>query len=115
MKLITFGIDKDKNLIVQFPVYKNLVVQFPVFIQPLILYQLETIPVLIIDQNTQADYYTHLQIDRQYMVLNSETYITIRQQELRASKRIGYTFYCEELFIKNTSLNTAVKALCTLT
>ena len=26
-------------------------------------------------------------------------YITIRQQELRTSKRIGYKFYCEELFV----------------
>ena len=26
-------------------------------------------------------------------------YIAIRQQELRTCKRIGYEFYCEELFI----------------
>ena len=82
MKLVTFGIDKDKNLIVQ----------FPVFIQPytqklLILYQIETVPVTIIDQNMQA----HL--------LHTSTHITIRQQKLRTCKRIGYEFYCEELFV----------------
>ena len=33
------------------------------------------------------------------MALNSETYIGIRQQELRKYKRIGYEFYCEELFM----------------
>ena len=33
------------------------------------------------------------------MALNSKTYITIRHQELRTCKRIGYQFYCEELFI----------------
>ena len=26
-------------------------------------------------------------------------YITVRQQELRTYKRIGYEFYCEELFV----------------
>ena len=38
-------------------------------------------------------------MDRPYITLNSETYITIRQQELRTCKRIGYGFYCNELFI----------------
>ena len=41
----------------------------------------------------------HLQVDRQYIALNSETYITIRQQELRTSKRIGYEFYLQECFV----------------
>ena len=41
----------------------------------------------------------HLQVDRPYIALNSETYITIRQKELRTCKRIGYEFYCEELFV----------------
>ena len=58
MKLVTFGIDKHKNLIVQFPVFIQ-----PYTQQPLILYQLETVPVPIIDQNKQADSHTHLQID----------------------------------------------------
>ena len=58
--------------------------QFPVFIQPyiqqpLILYQIETVLVPIIDQNTQAQSYTHLQVDRPYIALNSEIYITVRQ------------------------------------
>ena len=53
----------------------------------------------------------HLQIDRPYIAQNPETYITIRQQELRTCKGIGYEFYCEELFKVNTSLNTAVKVL----
>ena len=38
MPLITFGIEKDKNLIVQFPVFVQ-----PYTQQPLILYQLETV------------------------------------------------------------------------
>ena len=94
MKLVTFGIDKERNLIIQFPVFIQLYTQ-----QPLILYQIETVPVPIIDQNTQAHSYTHLQINKSYIALNSETYITIRQQELRTYQRIGYESYCEELFV----------------
>ena len=41
----------------------------------------------------------HLQVNKPYIALNSETYIFIRQQELRMCKRIGYEFYCKELFI----------------
>ena len=94
MKLVTFGIDKDRNLIIQFPVFVQ-----PCTQQPLILYQIETVPVLIIDQNMQAHSYTHIQVDRPYTALNSEVYITIRQQELKTCKRIGYEFYCKELFV----------------
>ena len=55
MKLVTFGIDNKRSLIVQ----------FPVFVQPysqnrLIMYQIETIPVPILDQNEQAQSYTQL-------------------------------------------------------
>ena len=28
-----------------------------------------------------------------------ETYINVRQQELATCKRIGYEFFCEELFV----------------
>ena len=48
-QLVTFGINKDKNLVVQFPI----IIQ-PYTQQPLILYQLETVPVPNIDQNTKA-------------------------------------------------------------
>ena len=41
----------------------------------------------------------HLQVDRPYIAVNSETYITIRQQELCTCEIIGYEFYCEELFM----------------
>ena len=49
MKLIMFGIDNQKNLIIQ----------FPIFVQPytqmrLTLYQIETVPVPILDNNYQA-------------------------------------------------------------
>ena len=94
MPHVTFGIDKDMNLIIQFPVFIQ-----PYTQRPLILYQLETVPVPILDKNTKAQSYTHLQVGKPYITLNSETYISLRQQELRSCKRIGYEFYCEELFI----------------
>ena len=93
MQLVTFGIDKDKNLLIQFPVFVQ------PSQQPLILYQLEMVPVPIIDQNTQVQSYTHLQVNKPYIALNIGTYISIRQKEFRTCKRIGYEFYCQELFI----------------
>ena len=79
-------------------------INFPVFIQPytqhlLIMYQIETVPVPIIDLNKQVDSYTHLQIERSYIALNCKTYISIRQQELQTCEKIGYEFSCEDLFI----------------
>ena len=78
MQLVTFGIDKDRNLIIQFPVFIQ-----PYTQQPLILYQLETVSVPILDQNDKAQSYMHLQTKKPYIALNSETYISLRQQELR--------------------------------
>ena len=57
------------------------------------------VPAPFIDFNKWAHSYTHLQVDRPYIALNSETYISLRHQELRMCKNIGYKFYCEELFI----------------
>ena len=68
MKLVTFGIDKDRNLKILFQVFIQ-----PYTQQPLILYQIETVSIPIIDQNKQAQSYTHLQKDRPYIALNSET------------------------------------------
>ena len=32
-------------------------------------------------------------------MLNTETYITLHTQELRCVRKIGYEYYCEELFV----------------
>ena len=94
MQLVTFGIDKDMNLVIQFLVFIQLYTQ-----KPLILYQLETVPVPILDTNTEAQSYTHLKVEKPYLALNSETYISLTHQELRSCEKIGNEFYCEELFI----------------
>ena len=46
MKLVTFGIDRDRNLTVQFPIFVQ-----PYSQQPLILYQIKTVPIPIVDKN----------------------------------------------------------------
>ena len=45
MKLVTFGRDRNRNLIIQFPLFVQ-----PYTQEPLTLYQLETVPVPIIDK-----------------------------------------------------------------
>ena len=94
MQLVTFGIDKDMNLVIQFPVFIQ-----PYLQRPLISYQLETVPVLVLDENIEAHSYTHLKVMKPYITLNSETYISLTHQELISCKKIGNEFYCEELFI----------------
>ena len=49
MKLVTFELDRKRNLVIQFPIFVQ-----PYTQQPLILYQLETVPVPIVDRNTKA-------------------------------------------------------------
>ena len=78
--------------------------QFPVFVQPytqnrLIMYQIETVPVPILDENEQVQSYTQLKIDKPYIALYTETYIALHTQELSTCKKIGYEYYYEELFI----------------
>ena len=108
MQLVTFGIHRDMNLVIQFPVFIQ-----PYTQKPLILYQLKTVPVPILDRNTKAQLYTHLRIKKPYIALNSETYISLRQQELRSCKRIGYEFYCKELFVvKHKPSYSCESAIC---
>ena len=107
MKLVTFGIDNQRNLIVQ----------FPVFVQPytqkrLIMYQIETVRVPILDENEQAYSYTELKIEKLYIALNKEMYITLRTQELKMCKKMGYKYYCKGLFvIKSKSRYSCTSAI----
>ena len=70
IQLVTFGTDKDMNLVIQFPIFIQ-----PYTQKPLILYQLETVPVPILDKNIEAQSHTHLRVNQPYLALNSETYI----------------------------------------
>ena len=93
MKLVTFGIDNQRNLIVQ----------FPVFVQPytqkrLIMYQIETILVPILDKNEQAHSYTELKIEKPYIILNEETYIMLHSQELKMCKEFDMNTIAKNCF-----------------
>ena len=94
MKLVTFKIDNKRNLIVQIPI----IVQ-PYTQERLIAYQIETVPIPILDENDQVQSCTQLRIDKPYIALNTETYITLHTQELTMCKKIGYKYYCEELYV----------------
>ena len=75
MKLVTFGIVNQRNLIVQFHVFAQ-----PYTQKRLIMYQIETVLVPILDENDQAYSYTELKIEKPYIVLNKETYIMLHTQ-----------------------------------
>ena len=94
MQLVTFGINKDMNLAIQLSIFIQ-----PYTQKPLILYQLETVPVPILDRNVEAQSYTLLGIKKLYLGLNPQTCISLTHQELRSCKKIGNEFYCEELII----------------
>ena len=49
--------------------------------------------------NKRADSYTWVRIDKPYIALNLDIYISIHSEELRTCKNIGYEYYCEELFV----------------
>ena len=94
-----------------------MIVQFPVFVQPytqkrLIMYQIETVPVPILDENEQVYSYTELKIEKPYIVLNEETYIMLCTQELKMCKKIRYEYYREELFvIKSKTRHSCASAI----
>ena len=104
MKLATFGVDTDGNMIVAFPVF----VQDHTS-QPQTLYEIETVKVPIPDLNTDANSYSEVRYSKPYIAISKDYYIQLRIQELRMCKQIRHTYYCEELFLSSTNLSTVVK------
>ena len=94
MKLVTFGIEYQKNLIIQFPMFVQ-----PYMQTKLTLYQVETVPVPILDTSNKVQSYTQLKIEKPYIALNDGMYISIGPQELNNCKKIDYEYFCEELFV----------------
>ena len=71
------------------------------------------VPVPIIDENSKAHSFTELKIKKPYIALNSKTYINICHQEFATCKRIGYEFYCEELFVvRQKMIHSCKSAIC---
>ena len=58
-KLVAFGIDKKRNLIIQFPIFVQ-----PYTQQPLILYQIDRVLVPIVDKNTKANSYMEILVKK---------------------------------------------------
>ena len=69
MKLVTFGVDNQRNLIIQIPVFVQTYTQ-----KRLTMYQIETVPVPILDENEQVQLYTQLKIEKPYIALNTVLY-----------------------------------------
>ena len=96
MQLVTFGINKDKNLIIQFPVFVQ-----PYTQQPLILVSIRnSTGSHVIDQNTEAQCYTHLQVYKPYIALtfwNLHLHQTGRTKNLQ--KNWLWILLCKELFV----------------
>ena len=95
MQLVTFGIDSDMNLVIQFPVFIQ-----PYMQKPLMLYQLETVPVSVLDLNMKAQSYPTFENQKAlYSFKFRDIYFHLDQEELRSCKKIGYdllrrAFHC---------------------
>ena len=95
MKLVTFAVDQQSH---------SLIVTFPVFIQdfrrpPLSLFEIETVPVPIPDENEKAESYSQIELAKPYIAVGMEYYIELRMTEMIMCKSIWLTYYCEELFV----------------
>ena len=95
----------------------SLIVTFPAFIKnykqpPLSLYEVETVPVLIIDKNIKAKSYSQVKIEKSYIAAGTDYYIQLRISELLMCKSIRHIYYCEELFVvKHKSRHSCVSAI----
>ena len=105
MKMVTFAVDQ------QIP---SLIVTFPAFIKqpPLSLYEVETVPVPILDKNVKANSYSQVRIEKSYIAAETDYYIQLRISELLMCKGIRHIYYCEKLFvIKHKSRHSCVSAI----
>ena len=108
MKMVTFSVDQQAH---------SLILTFPAFIKnykqpPLSLYEVETVPVPIIDKNVKADSYSQVRIEKSYIAAGTDYYIQLRISELLMCKSLRHMYYCEELFvIKHKSRHSCVSAI----
>ena len=106
--MVTFSVDQQAH---------SLIVTFSAFIKnykqpPLSLYEVETVPVPIIDKNVKADSYSQVRIEKSYIAAGTDYYIQLRISELLMCKSIRHIYYCEELFvIKHKSKHSCVSAM----
>ena len=107
MRLVTFGIDE----------YDRLVVCFPIFVKDfsrksMTLYQIETVPVPILDTNEEANSYSQAVINKPYIATNNDYYIQLEIEELFMCKQIKHIYFREELFlVKHKTKHSCESAL----
>ena len=108
MKMVTFSVDQQAH---------SLILTLPAFIKnykqpPLSLYEVETVPVPIIDKNVKADSYSQVRIEKSYIAAGTDYYIQLRISGLLMCKSIRHIYYCEELFvIKHKSRHSCVSTI----
>ena len=107
MRLVTFGIDEDDRLVVCFPIF---VKDFSR--KSMTLYQIETVPVPILDTNEEANSYSQVVINKPYIATNNDYYIQLEIEELFMCKQIKHIYFCEELFlVKHKTKHSCESAL----
>ena len=107
MKLATFSLDKYFNLIVTFPIFI-----VPYNHQPLSLYEIETVPIPIKDQDQEASSFSELMVQKPYFVASDSSYIQLRNPKLFHCKKVQEEYFCEETFmVKHTHHHTCESAL----
>ena len=94
MQLVTFGINSDMNLVIQFPVFIQLYMQ-----KPLILYQLETVSVSYFRPKYQSPILHTFQDQKALYSFNFRKIHFTKATRIKIMQKIGYEFYCEELFV----------------
>ena len=94
MRLVTFGIDDEERLVVCFPIF---VKDFNR--EAFTLYQIETVPVPIVDTNLEADSYSEALVNKPYIATNADYYIQLEMEELFMCKQIKQIYFCEEIFL----------------
>ena len=82
MKMLTFAIDQQNH---------SLIVTFLAFIKnykqpPLSLYEVETVPVPILDKNVKANSYSQVRIEKSYIAAGTDYYIQLSISELLMCK-----------------------------
>ena len=107
MRLVTFGIDERDRMVVCFPIF---VKDFSR--EPMTLYQIETVPVPIVDENLKANSYSQAIINKPYIATNDDYYIQLVMEELFMCKQIKQIYFCEELFlVKHKTKHSCESAL----
>ena len=90
MKLISFGYDKNFQVHISISSFIE-----PSTQKPLALYQLETVNVLIIDNNAEANSYMCLQPRKDLLDMTEENYMSLIASQLTACKYTGHENLCK--------------------